>query len=96
MDVRRFRPNLLIETPPHVTGFAEFDWCGRELRIGAMRARIDMPMMRCSMTTWSQGVLPKDPSIMRVLVREARQNLGMALTVTAAGPIAVGDRIELE
>lgn len=51
-------------------------------------------MMRCSMVAWSQSDLPKDPSIMRTLVREAQQNLGVGLVVTRPGPVALGDPVE--
>jgi len=94
IDVRRFRPNLVVDTDSQFDGFAEFDWCGREIRIGGMRAKVVMPMMRCAMVTWPQAELPRDPTIMRSLVREAGQNLGAGLVVTQPGPVALGDPVE--
>jgi len=95
IDVRRFRPNIVVTSEPGVDGFPEIGWCGRSLRIGGVRAWAIMPTLRCAMTTWPQGDLPSDPSIMRTLVRETRQNLGIGLSVTAPGAIAVGDAVEL-
>lgn len=95
IDVRRFRPNVVIDTTPVSQGFVETAWTGRELRIGAARALVVMPMMRCGMTTQAQGELPKDPRIMRALVREAGMNLGVGAAVTRAGRVAIGDPVEL-
>jgi len=95
IDVRRFRPNVLIDSSPVAEGFVEAAWTGRELRVGEARAQIVRPMMRCGMTTQPQGDLPKDPRIMRALVREAGMNLGVGAFVTRAGRIAVGDPVEL-
>jgi uncharacterized protein YcbX len=95
IDVRRFRPNILVETAVGMSGLPEFEWCGRELRVGDARTHALMPTLRCAMTTWAQADLPQDLSIMRTLVRETGQNLGIGLSVVAAGTIRVGDRVEL-
>jgi hypothetical protein len=94
--VRRFRPNVVIETDPALAGFVESAWSGRTLRVGDARARVVMPMMRCGMTTHAQGELPKDPRIMRALVREAGMNLGIGALVEKPGRVAVGDPVELD
>jgi hypothetical protein len=95
IDVRRFRPNVVIDTSPVAEGFVEAAWAGREVRIGEARAHVVMPMMRCGMTTHAQAELPKDPRIMRALVREAGMNLGVGAMVTRPGRVAVGDAVEL-
>jgi uncharacterized protein YcbX len=95
IDVRRFRPNLLIDGEADSGPFPEFDWCGHGLAIGALELQIVMPMMRCAMTTHAQGELPKDPAIMRALVRESGMNLGVGAQVLAAGEVAVGDELVL-
>jgi uncharacterized protein YcbX len=95
IDRRRFRPNLLIESPKGSTGFLEENWNGKELQIGGVRLRAVRGMMRCAMVTWEQEDLPKDPQIMRTLVREANHNLGSAMSVLTAGGICVGDHVEL-
>ena len=96
IDARRFRPNVVIDTAPFDEGFVEAAWTGRELRLGEARARVVMPMMRCGMTTQAQGELPKDPRIMRALVREAGMNLGVGALVVRPGRVAVGDPVELD
>jgi MOSC domain-containing protein len=93
-DVRRFRPNLLVDTPG-ATGLLEREWMGRTLRIGGTQLKIELPCVRCVMTTLPQGELAKDPSVLRTIVRDAAQNVGVYASVTAPGHIAAGDAVEL-
>jgi len=94
-DVRRFRPNFLIETSSGVEGLAEFEWVGRTLKMGYTRIRCELPTVRCSMPTQPQVDLPKDPSVLRTIVRDGGQNLGAYASVVATGRVAVGDTVEL-
>lgn len=94
-DVRRFRPNVLVETSGDRRGLVETEWSGRDVRIGGAVARMQMPTTRCSMTTQAQPGLPKDPSVLRAIVGSADQCLGAYATIVAAGPVAVGDPVEL-
>ncbi len=93
IDVRRFRPNLLLATGE--TGFVERDWVGQKLRIGEATIEIKSDCPRCVMTTLPFADLPKDPSIMRTLVREAGQVLGVYAVVVEPGAIREGDAVEL-
>lgn len=96
IDVRRFRPNILIESPAGVAGFVDAEWTGRTVVIGETRLKIEMPAMRCVMPTLEQKDIPKDPRVLRTIVREANQNLGSYATVTRGGEISVGDEVLLE
>lgn len=94
-DARRFRPNFLVETADGVEGLVESGWAGRRLRIGALTLRCEMPTPRCSMTIQAQAGIPKDPRVLRAIVKEAGQNLGMYATVESGGQVSVGDEVEL-
>lgn len=94
-DVRRFRPNFLVETSPGIAGLAEAEWTGRTLKVGEARIKCEVPAVRCSMTTHPQGELPKDPSVLRTIVRDGGQNLGSYASVVATGRVAIGDVVEL-
>ena len=95
-DVRRFRPNFVIEPEGDATdGFVENGWAGRRLRIGGAAVGVEMPTPRCVMTTLPQGDLPKDPAVLRTIVRDAGQNIGMYAEVVSAGPVGIGDPVEL-
>jgi uncharacterized protein YcbX len=94
-DVRRFRPNFLIETTAGTAGLAEEAWCGKTIRIGELELRCEMPTPRCGMTTQPQERLAKDPSVLRTIVASAGQNLGAYANVARAGRVAVGDSVTL-
>lgn len=94
-DVRRFRPNFFIETEAGIDGLVEAGWGGRTLRIGAVELKCEIPTARCGMTTHAQDRLPKDSSILRSIVKDADQNLGIYASVITPGSAAVGDVVEL-
>jgi uncharacterized protein YcbX len=96
IDVRRFRPNIVIDSPAGTVGFVDAEWAGRYVVIGETRIKIEMPCMRCVMPTLEQQSLPKDPRILRAIVREANQNLGSYATVARGGDIAVGQEVWLD
>ena len=93
-DRRRFRPNFLIEPEDGAEGLVEDGWCGMHLRVGGATVKVEMGTPRCSMTTQPQGDLPKDPGVLRTVVRHAGQNVGVYASVVAPGPVAVGDAVE--
>jgi uncharacterized protein len=92
-DMRRFRPNLLLDTDPE--GFIENLWSGRALRVGTARLSLEMSCPRCIMTTHGFMDVPRDPRVMRALVRHNAGNLGIYASVQQAGQFAVGDPAEL-
>ncbi|MCC6795338.1 MAG: MOSC domain-containing protein [Candidatus Hydrogenedentes bacterium] len=94
-DVRRFRPNFLIETSAELEGLVESEWAGRSVRIGEVLVACTIPTVRCGMTMHAQRDLPKDPSILRSIVREAEQNFGMYAKVEGGGIVRIGDSVKL-
>lgn len=95
-DVRRFRPNLLIDQTSGDSSVPEFDWLGKRLRIGEVSMNITIECPRCVMTTIGFDDLPKDPRIMRTLVKEAGGNLGVYATIDTPGTVSIGDTVVLE
>jgi len=94
-DSRRFRPNVLVETDPGTTGLVEAGWAGRTIGVGAAALRGEIPTMRCVMVTLPQPGLDKEPGVLRTIVRDAGQNLGLYAAISATGKIAVGDPVVL-
>lgn len=94
-DVRRFRPNFLLETDGE-EGFPEEAWCGERLRVGDAVLRVAARCPRCVMTTHGFEDLPRDPSVMRALVKEAGGNLGVYAEVEQPGAVRVGDAARLD
>lgn len=93
IEIARFRPNFLIETPDEVTGFVEDDWIGQTLAMGDVTLRVDGPCPRCVMTTLPQGDLPADPAVLRAAVHGNSGNIGVYATVLRGGHVRQGDAI---
>lgn len=94
-DVRRFRPNFLVDTGAAPAALAEQEWVGRRVRMGEIELTVSAPTPRCGMTVRPQGDLPHDPTILRTIVREGGQNLGVGAHVLRAGRVRVGDEVLL-
>jgi uncharacterized protein len=92
-DVRRFRPNLLVDVSEGGNDFPEQVWAGKRLQIGSVILRAEMACPRCAMTTHGFDDLPKDPTIMRALVRENGGNLGLYASIEQPGTVQSGDRV---
>ncbi len=92
IDVRRFRPNVVLSVDDG-TRFPEQGWIGRRLQIGAATIAVPAGCPRCVMTTRGFADLPPDRSIMRTLVRETSQILGVYGTVVQPGTLRVGDPV---
>ena len=94
-DPRRFRPNFVIETAPELSGLVESEWGGRTLSIGELVLECTVPTPRCSMVAQPQPDLSKDPRILRTIVREANQCVGVYARVVTGARVRRGDRVEL-
>ncbi len=96
-EVRRFRPNIVVETASGEKDFVENAWIGQMLAIGdAVRLSITGPCPRCVMTTLPQGDLPKDVGILRTAAQHNRANVGVYASVVQGGNVRRGDSIRLE
>ncbi len=94
LDLARFRPNLVVtaEATPD-NPWPEQGWVGRRATIGTAEVEFVTGCPRCVMITRPIRDLPDDRSIMRAVVREADQNLGVYATVVTPGTIAEGDQL---
>jgi uncharacterized protein YcbX len=95
VDVRRFRPNFVIETEDADAGFPELAWAGKRLRVGDAELSVGVACPRCVMITHGFDDLPKDPGLMRTLVREAGGSIGVYASVAEPGVVKLGDAVEL-
>lgn len=94
-DVRRFRPNLLLDFPDSDEPFPEQSWVGKSISVGDAVIEILAACPRCSMTTHGFDDLPRDTDIMRRLVESAEGNLGVYGKISKAGKVSVGDAAAL-
>ena len=94
-EVRRFRPNLVVETPGE-TGFAENGWLNRTVAIGhEVLLRVFSPCPRCVMTTLPQGDLPQDHGILRAAAQHNNANVGVYAMVVQPGLVRRGDAVRV-
>ena len=105
MEVRRFRPNLVIATPPEQTGFVENDWVGKTLIIDGVKLLVTDPCPRCVMPTLAQGDLVKDAKILRTISEntilvpfagKALPSIGIYAKVIQPGVIRRGSTVVIE
>ena len=95
-EVRRFRPNIVVNTADGEEGFVENGWIGRTIAIGdSVRVSITGPCPRCVMTTLAQGDLPKDAGILRTAARYNGANVGVYASVLQGGRVQRGDSVSL-
>jgi len=96
-EVRRFRPNIVVQLASDEKGFAENAWIGHTLAIGtAVRLNITGPCGRCVMTTLAQGDLSRDPGILRTAAQHNQVNVGVYAAVARGGSIRRGDPARIE
>jgi len=93
-DPKRFRPNIVIETPEGEKGFVEEGWQGKTLLVGPeIEVRVEEPNERCAVPTLQQGDLPFDPNILRTIATLNESNLGVMCSVIKGGLTRVGDEL---
>ena len=96
-EVRRFRPNIVIESASGEKDFIENSWVGKKIRIGKeILLNINAPCTRCVMTTLPQGDLPKDMGILHTVAKYNQVHAGVYASVLFGGTIHRGDPVELE
>src|SRR5215217_5135445 len=93
-DVRRFRPNVLIDRDG--AELVEFGWCGGRVRAPDVIFDVEIPDLRCSIPTRQQGDLPADPNVLRTINAHADHCLGVYANVAKVGTLAEGDLLEFE
>jgi len=95
-DVRRFRPNIVVELASAEKAFVENAWVGHTLAIGSsVQLRITGACGRCVMTTLAQGDLSSDPGILRTAARHNQGNVGVYAAVVRGGIVHRGDPVRL-
>ena len=99
-DVRRFRPNFVIDGA--AAGFVENAWVGANIVLGEATVNVMMPTMRCVMTTLAQEELPDDRGVLRAAASHNRVEIsglgtwacvGAYCGVVAAGEVCAGDPV---
>lgn len=94
-DIRRFRPNILIETTEGTSGLVEQEWLGKTLHIDNTSIKCMSAAPRCGAVTRKQQTFGLDKSMLRTIVNEADQNLGIYGDISTQALINVGTDVYL-
>jgi len=106
-EVRRFRPNIVIESPSasgeegekNKKGFIEDSWVGKRITIGEDNVvlKVTSPCTRCVMITLPQGDLPDDLGILRAVAVYNQVTAGIYPSVQrSGGTVRRGDLVIME
>lgn len=94
LDVRRFRPNFLVDDGGASDEPREREWVGRAVRLGQAELDVVMECPRCTIiAAEQQGGIARDSSITRSIVRTMRQCISVYCNVRSPGRVAVGDEL---
>ncbi len=86
-DVRRFRPNVLVERAVALTP-------GSSLRMGTGAVEVVKPCARCVMTTRAQpGGIARELGVLRHLASARGNELGVHVRIIRPGDVRIGDSV---
>jgi uncharacterized protein YcbX len=98
LDMRRFRPNVVVRTL-RSGPFQEDEWVGGVLSFGegdhAPAISVTMRDLRCSMVNLDPDSASPAPEVMKAVVRANQNNAGIYGAVIRTGQLAVGQTIFL-
>jgi uncharacterized protein YcbX len=98
LDVRRFRPNVVVRLLRPVP-FQEDEWVGGALSFGegadAPAITVTMRDVRCSMVNLDPDSASPAPEVQKAVVRANQNQAGIYGAVTRIGRLAVGQAIRL-
>ena len=93
VDVKRFRPSLVVDSGD-VDGHPEFQWKNKRIAIGSAVIEILDPCPRCVMVTRAiNNDIPEDRAVLRHIVRDLNQSVGVYARVLSPGKCSVGDEV---
>ena len=95
LDVRRFRPNILVEAAD-LAPFVEDGWVGCVLRIGGMSVRVDKRDGRCAVITIDPLTTERNPAILRTVAEDRGGCLGVYGSTVQPGRVTVNDLVFIE
>jgi uncharacterized protein YcbX len=92
-DVRRFRPNVLVQLDGE--GWLEDAWAERRVRVGSVELLPRRRCIRCTMVNRAQPGLVRDVNIYKTLHATHGGEAGMWTQVAQPGLISEGDIVQV-
>jgi uncharacterized protein len=98
LDVRRFRPNIVVRLLQSIP-FQEGEWVGGMLLFGegddAPAINVTMRDVRCSMVNLDPDTAGSAPAVLKAIAHANQNCAGIYGTVTRVGKLSVGQKIFL-
>lgn len=91
IDVRRFRPNIVVEG---VSAWGEFNWVGQEINLGTARLEITAPINRCLNIDVNPDTGERDIPLFSLLQKHFKhKQTGVLAKVITSGTANLGDSL---
>ncbi|MET7993317.1 MOSC N-terminal beta barrel domain-containing protein [Amycolatopsis sp. NPDC005232] len=91
VDERRFRPNILVRTPPGTAPFVEDEWLGKTAVLGGgTLIEFVRSSERCVMVDEAQPDLPRSSQVLKTIAAVHDNRLGALARVLTSGRVALG------
>ena len=92
LDIRRFRGNLWFEGSQ---AWQEFNWLGKELRIGDVQFKVVDRIQRCAAINANPDTGNRDINLLHILRKEfAHRDFGMLAKIIHSGKISIDNSVE--
>ncbi|NWF60893.1 MAG: MOSC domain-containing protein [Fischerella sp.] len=89
IDVRRFRPNIVVDGVP---AWGEFDWVGQEMQLGSARILVTARINRCLNIDVNPETGERDIWLLSLLQKHFQHTqTGVLAQVISSGNVAIGD-----
>ncbi|KAF3888360.1 MULTISPECIES: MOSC domain-containing protein [Nostocales] len=89
IDVRRFRPNIVLDGVP---AWGEFDWVGKEMELGTARIVVTDRINRCLNIEVNPETGERDTALLPLLKKNFQHTqTGVLARVVTSGSVAVGE-----
>jgi uncharacterized protein len=95
LDVRRFRPNVLLSLDDPDDELPESHWTGAHLTVGGVALNVLMPTIRCVVPSRAQPGFDVDRRITKAVAVKAQRCLGVYCGVSSDGAVRVGDDVAI-
>lgn len=91
VDVRRFRPNIVLEG---VSAWEEFNWVGQKIQLGTAQLEITAPINRCLNIDVNPDTGERDIPLFSLLQQHFKhQQTGILAKVITSGTVALGNNL---
>jgi uncharacterized protein YcbX len=95
LEVRRFRPNVVLALDDPDDGLPESHWTGARLTAGGVGLDVLMPTIRCVVPSRAQPGFEVDRRITKAVAVRAQRCLGVYCAVDSVGTVRTGDAVEV-